>query len=100
LEESQHAGYPPEQSGRSGSFFVCPPFSFSLFILIKNSDSRAKHLPWTLRQLIIEVSGTGIILWDDFWKALCQLLTGTSFQSVLEGLGLDDLLPLLEPDSD
>jgi hypothetical protein len=33
----------------------------------------------------IEVSGAGIILWDDFWKAASRLLTGASFESVLRG---------------
>jgi len=31
----------------------------------------------------LEVSGAGIILWDDFWKAASRLLTGASFESVL-----------------
>lgn len=33
----------------------------------------------------IEVSGAGIILWDDFWKTASRLLTGASFVSVLQG---------------
>jgi len=32
----------------------------------------------------LEVSGAGIILWDDFWKAASRLLTGASLESVLQ----------------
>jgi ubiquitin carboxyl-terminal hydrolase MINDY-3/4 len=31
----------------------------------------------------LEVSGAGIILWDDFWKAASRLLTGASLETVL-----------------
>lgn len=33
----------------------------------------------------LEVSGAGIILWDDFWKAASRLLTGASLETVLQG---------------
>ena len=33
----------------------------------------------------LEVSGAGIILWDDFWKASSRLLTGTVLERVLQG---------------
>jgi hypothetical protein len=33
----------------------------------------------------IEVEGSKIILWDDFWKAFSRLLTGASVESVLQG---------------
>lgn len=33
----------------------------------------------------IEVSGAGIILWDDFWKVASRLMTGTSVETVLQG---------------
>jgi hypothetical protein len=33
----------------------------------------------------LEVSGAGIILWDDFWKATSRLLTGASLESVVHG---------------
>jgi len=35
----------------------------------------------------LEVSGAGIILWDDFWKAASRLLTGASLESVLQREG-------------
>ena len=31
----------------------------------------------------LEVSGAGIILWDDFWKAASRLLTGATLETVL-----------------
>jgi hypothetical protein len=34
---------------------------------------------------MLEVSGAGIILWDDFWKAASRLLTGASVETVLNG---------------
>ncbi len=32
---------------------------------------------------LLEVSGAGIILWDDFWKAASRLLTGATLETVL-----------------
>jgi len=44
----------------------------------------------------LEVSGAGIILWDDFWKASSRLLTGASIESVLqEEEPAEDKPPLL-----
>jgi hypothetical protein len=42
----------------------------------------------------LEVSGAGIILWDDFWKAASRILTGASIESVVGG-GDDDRPPPL-----
>ena len=42
---------------------------------VENSQTLAAYL---------EVSGAGIILWDDFWKAASRLLTGASLESVLQ----------------
>jgi hypothetical protein len=33
----------------------------------------------------MEVSGAGIILWDDFWKATSRLMTGSSIETILQG---------------
>lgn len=46
----------------------------------------------------IEVSGAGIILWDDFWKAASRLLTGASFVSVLQGTDDDSTSSDQPPD--
>jgi len=35
----------------------------------------------------LEVSGAGIILWDDFWKACSRLMTGASLERVLGEYG-------------
>jgi hypothetical protein len=42
----------------------------------------------------LEVSGAGIILWDDFWKAASRLLTGASLETVLHSA---DALGSLSP---
>jgi len=34
-------------------------------------------------QAYLEVSGAGIILWDDFWKASSRLMTGSSLEMVM-----------------
>ncbi|KAL9182959.1 hypothetical protein ACHAXT_004238 [Thalassiosira profunda] len=33
----------------------------------------------------LEVSGAGIILWNDFWKATSRIITGSSLQSIMSG---------------
>mmetsp|Transcript_31466 Transcript_31466/g.66182 ORF Transcript_31466/g.66182 Transcript_31466/m.66182 type:complete len:946 (+) Transcript_31466:135-2972(+) len=38
----------------------------------------------------LEVSGAGIILWDDFWKASSRLMTGSSLEAVMSRR--DDLM--------
>jgi len=35
----------------------------------------------------LEVSGAGIILWDDFWRIAGRLMTGATLESVLQGGG-------------
>lgn len=45
-----------------------------------NEDSAVQTLAATL-----EMGGSGIILWDDFWKKISRLLTGASLQAVLLG---------------
>lgn len=45
----------------------------------------------------LEVSGAGIVLWDDFWKAGSRLLTGASLETVLhggEGTGISNAIIL------
>ena len=42
----------------------------------------------------LEVSGAGIILWDDFWKAASRLLTGATLETIV-GDGDDDKPPPL-----
>ncbi|KAL7533789.1 hypothetical protein ACHAXR_007920 [Thalassiosira sp. AJA248-18] len=41
-------------------------------------------------QAYLEVSGAGIILWDDFWKASSRLMTGTSLEYVMSSQ--DDIM--------
>jgi ubiquitin carboxyl-terminal hydrolase MINDY-3/4 len=43
----------------------------------------------------LEVSGAGIILWDDFWKAASRLLTGASLETVLQGDGTSSATPMI-----
>jgi hypothetical protein len=50
----------------------------------------------TLLAATLEVSGSGIILWDDFWKTASRLLTGASIESVLESPDPDEPPPLLQ----
>jgi len=33
----------------------------------------------------LETAGAGIILWDDYWRTLSRLMTGTTLQSILDG---------------
>ena len=56
------------------------PKVFSMLELDVGGDSAIQTLGATM-----EVSGAGIILWDDFWKAASRLLTGASVESVLQG---------------
>ncbi|KAL7470200.1 LOW QUALITY PROTEIN: hypothetical protein ACHAXS_010453 [Conticribra weissflogii] len=35
-------------------------------------------------QAFLEVSGAGIILWDDFWKSCSRLLSGASLEAILQ----------------
>lgn len=44
------------------------------------SETRVQTLAATL-----EVSGAGIILWEDFWKATSRLLTGATLEMILQG---------------
>lgn len=43
----------------------------------------------------VEVSGAGIILWDDFWKIASRLKTGASIESVLQN-GDEDEVQLVD----
>ena len=36
-------------------------------------------------RLALQVSGAGIILWNDFWKATSRIITGSSLQSIMSG---------------
>ena len=36
-------------------------------------------------RLALQVSGAGIILWNDFWKATSRIVTGSSLQSIMSG---------------
>mmetsp|Transcript_30946 Transcript_30946/g.58804 ORF Transcript_30946/g.58804 Transcript_30946/m.58804 type:complete len:477 (+) Transcript_30946:354-1784(+) len=41
-------------------------------------------------QAYLEVSGAGIILWDDFWKASSRLMTGSSLESIVSSSSSQD----------
>lgn len=43
----------------------------------------------------LEVSGAGIILWDDFWKTASRLLTGATLESILGSSTTDGPPPLI-----
>ena len=46
----------------------------------------------------LEVSGAGIILWDDFWKAASRLLTGATLESIVNDAAADQPPPLIRAD--
>lgn len=46
---------------------------------------------------MLEVTGAGIILWDDFWKTVSRLMTGAAIEAVLEGQVASDKRPLSHP---
>lgn len=47
----------------------------------------------------LEVSGAGIILWDDFWKAASRLLSGATLASIIEGRADDQPPPLIRAET-
>ena len=47
----------------------------------------------------LEVSGAGIILWDDFWKAASRLSTGATLASIIEGRMDDHPPPLIRAET-
>ena len=47
----------------------------------------------------LEVSGAGIILWDDFWKAASRLLTGATLESIMAGPAEDRPPPLIRAET-
>lgn len=46
-------------------------------------------------QAFLEVSGAGIILWDDFWKSCSRLLTGSSLETIIQNDSRHEGPPLM-----
>ena len=82
LERCRRAFKKAEDGGESG-FILVDKFS----LVVDELDLRQKlggdHGIQTL-QAFLEVSGAGIILWEDAWKSLSRLLTGSSLESIID----------------
>jgi hypothetical protein len=80
------------EGGEENGFIASDKLGAALQSLeLRHEDSAVQLLAASM-----EVSGAGIILWDDFWKMTSRLMTGASIETVLAGRDdPDDLPPLL-----
>lgn len=80
LEKCRRA-FKSVEGGEENGFIVASSLEKALQTLEISLD---EHAVSTLAATL-EVSGAGIILWDDFWKATSRILTGASVESVVQG---------------
>ena len=87
LEKCRRAFKKAEDGGESGFILVD-----KLGLVVDELNLREKlggdHGVQTL-QAFLEVSGAGIILWEDAWKSLSRILTGSSLESII---GTNDVI--------
>jgi hypothetical protein len=80
LEQCRRA-FKGVEGGEENGFIQAHQLRTVLLLLdIQLGESRIATLAASLK-----LNGAGIILWDDFWKAANQLLTGASLESLLQG---------------
>ncbi|GAX10215.1 hypothetical protein FisN_3Lh412 [Fistulifera solaris] len=88
LEKCRRA-FKSVEGGEENGFIPTESLSFVLSALDYNLD------PPKISALraALEVTGAGIILWDDFWKAISRLMTGAAIETILEGQVASDKSP-------
>jgi hypothetical protein len=88
LEKCRRA-FKSVEGGEENGFIPTESLSFVLSALNCNLDPPKV----SALRAALEVTGAGIILWDDFWKAISRLLTGAAIETVLEGQVASDQSP-------
>ncbi|GAX16108.1 hypothetical protein FisN_3Hh412 [Fistulifera solaris] len=94
LEKCRRA-FKSVEGGEENGFIPTESLSFVLSALDYSLD------PPKLSALraALEVTGAGIILWDDFWKAISRLMTGAAIETVLGGQVASDNSPVSQAES-
>jgi hypothetical protein len=82
LERCRRAFKKAEDGGESG-FILVQKFGLVVDELSLREKLGGDNGVQTL-QAFLEVSGAGIILWEDAWKSLSRLLTGSSLESIID----------------